>query len=114
MGRVIQDNWVNARLFIGLGVISTAMACQHSAFIVAGSLHNRTSSRWATVTAWSIGIATCLTCFMGIAGYLGFLDKTQGDILNNFNEHSMSNAGRALLAFTMFVTYPMERYVRKK
>lgn len=47
--RVLGDDAVNPTLFIGLGILSTAMACQHSAFIVSGSLENKTMKRWATV-----------------------------------------------------------------
>lgn len=105
-GRVIKDNWINGHLFIGLGVLSTAMACQHSAFIVSGSLENKTQERWAMVTSRSITVSALLCIVMGIFGYLGFLENTQGDILNSFNSDSVvSNAGRALLAITMFCTY---------
>jgi sodium-coupled neutral amino acid transporter 11 len=62
-------------LFIGLGVLSTAMACQHSAFTVCGSLEGLTRDRWAVVTGSSIGIATILCAALGSAGYLGFLDE---------------------------------------
>jgi sodium-coupled neutral amino acid transporter 11 len=44
---------------------------------------------------------------MGIMGYLGFLDETQGDILNNFDPDTVqASAARILLAITMFFTYP--------
>jgi hypothetical protein len=46
------------------------------------------------------------------AGYLGFLDDTQGDVLNNFDAGSRAvNGARALLAITMLFTYPMEAFV---
>jgi solute carrier family 38 (sodium-coupled neutral amino acid transporter), member 11 len=111
-GRALGHNWINGKLFIGLGVLSTAMACQHSTFIVANSLDHCTPQRWSMVTSRSIGIATVLCILLGVTGYLGFLGETQGDILNNFPADSMvSNAGRALLAVTMFLTYPMESFV---
>jgi sodium-coupled neutral amino acid transporter 11 len=54
----------------------------------------------------------CLT--LGITGYLGFLDKTEGNVLNNFRANSIeANAARGLLAFTMFFTYPMECFVAR-
>lgn len=111
-GNVLKDNWINGKLFIGLGVLSTAMACQHSAFIVSGSLENKTSDRWAQVTFRSISTSAFLCLLLGTTGYLGFLDETEGDILNNFDSDSLAaNAGRALLAITMFFTYPMESFV---
>jgi solute carrier family 38 (sodium-coupled neutral amino acid transporter), member 11 len=102
-GSVLADNWINSKLFIGLGVLSTALACQHSAFIVSGSLNQLTSHRWSTVTKYSITLSALLCFLMGVCGYLGYLGNTEGDILNNFPADSFeSNAGRALLAITMF------------
>lgn len=105
--KAIFKNAFNSRLFIGLGVLSTAMACQHSAFIVSGSLEDKTPERWGRVTFRSIGVAWLLCTIMGVTGYLGFEEDTKGDILNNFDEDSkVANGGRILLAITMFFTYP--------
>ena len=102
-GQVLQQDWINSTIFIGLGILSTALACQHSAFIVSGSLENKTQVRWATVTFRSITVATILCAILGICGYLGFLDQTQGDVLNNFEgDARAANGARALLAITMF------------
>lgn len=112
--KAIFENAVNSRLFIGLGVLSTAMACQHSAFIVSGSLDDRTPERWSRVTFRSISIAWLLCTIMGTTGYLGFEEETKGDILNNFDDDSKTaNGGRILLAITMFFTYPMEMFVAR-
>lgn len=50
LGAVIAGNWIDSGLFIGLGVLSTAMACQHSSFLISNTFRNHTSSRWARVT----------------------------------------------------------------
>jgi len=113
-GKVLQEDWLNPTIFIGLGILSTAMACQHSAFIVSGSLVNKTQSRWATVTFRSLFISTVLCAVLGICGYLGFLEATEGDVLNNFPSDTIeSNGARSLLAITMFFTYPMECFVAR-
>ena len=102
-GQVLEDEWLNPTIFIGLGILSTAMACQHSAFIVSGSLENKTQARWASVTFRSITLAALLCAVLGVCGYLGFLDKTEGDVLNNFEGNAVAaNGARALLAITMF------------
>lgn len=112
--QVLENDSVNPTLFIGLGILSTAMACQHSAFIVCGSLRNKTMRRWSIVTGFSIGVATLLCGVLGVTGYLGFLEETQGDILNNFDSDSgVANGARVLLAITMFFTYPMEIFVAR-
>lgn len=112
--QVFMNDGINTALFIGLGILSTAMACQHSAFIVSNSLSNKTRMRWRWVTNQSIALSAILCLILGISGYLGFLGMTQGDVLNNFEHDSMqANAARLLLAFTMFLTYPMESFVAR-
>lgn len=114
IGQVFANDGINSTLFIGLGILSTAMACQHSAFIVSDSLCNKTRKRWRWVTNQSIALSATLCLILGISGYLGFLGMTQGDVLNNFEHDSMqANAARLLLAFTMFLTYPMESFVAR-
>lgn len=104
---------VDSRLFIGLGVLSTAMACQHSAFLIATSL-NEPKRQWGTVTCTSLSIAGGLSLLLGATGYLGYLDEVQGDVLNNFDGNSgIINAARGLLAVTMIFTYPMESFVAR-
>ena len=114
LGTVLLEDSVNPTLFIGLGILSTAMACQHSAFIVSGSLENKTMSRWAKVTGFSIGTSAMLCAILGISGYLGFLEGTDADVLRNFDGDSfVANVARFLLAITMFFTYPMECFVAR-
>ncbi|KAL7503207.1 hypothetical protein ACHAXN_001031 [Cyclotella atomus] len=111
---VLKQDGIQSTMFIGLGILSTAMACQHSAFIVANSLENKTRNRWRIVTNQSIGMSTILCAILGVCGYLGFLGLTQGDVLNNFPlDSTQADAARMLLAFTMYVTYPMESFVAR-
>lgn len=113
-GEVLKNDGINSTLFVGLGILSTAMACQHSAFIVANSLEDKTRQRWSWVTSQSIALSAILCLSLGLCGYLGFLGMTQGDVLNNFPLDSIqANAARVLLAFTMFFTYPMESFVAR-
>eukprot|EP00574_Skeletonema_japonicum_P003619 CAMPEP_0201716022 /NCGR_PEP_ID=MMETSP0593-20130828/2084_1 /ASSEMBLY_ACC=CAM_ASM_000672 /TAXON_ID=267983 /ORGANISM="Skeletonema japonicum, Strain CCMP2506" /LENGTH=624 /DNA_ID=CAMNT_0048205695 /DNA_START=83 /DNA_END=1957 /DNA_ORIENTATION=+ len=114
LGEVLRQDGINSTLFVGLGILSTAMACQHSAFIVANSLEDKTRKRWSWVTKQSIGLSAVLCAILGICGYLGFLGETQGDVLNNFPMGTVQADGaRILLAFTMFFTYPMESFVAR-
>eukprot|EP00588_Corethron_pennatum_P012332 CAMPEP_0194268456 /NCGR_PEP_ID=MMETSP0169-20130528/2775_1 /TAXON_ID=218684 /ORGANISM="Corethron pennatum, Strain L29A3" /LENGTH=633 /DNA_ID=CAMNT_0039009693 /DNA_START=199 /DNA_END=2100 /DNA_ORIENTATION=+ len=108
-------------IFVGLGVLSFAFVCQHSAFIVARSLERPTARRWGHVTNLSLFVAGAVSLVCGCAGYLGFLDKTEGDILNSFlNYDAQERSGRiavawarGILGFTMFVTYPLESFVAR-
>lgn len=112
--KVLEKDGINPTIFIGLGILSTAMACQHSAFIVSESLRNKTMAKWARVTGFSISASAALCAILGVSGYLGFLDETKGDVLNNFDhDSSIANVARFLLAITMFFTYPMESFVAR-
>ena len=63
---------------MGLGVLSFAFVCQHSAFIVAGSLERPTKKRWAHATSTALSLCVVLEAACGIAGYLAFLENTEG------------------------------------
>jgi sodium-coupled neutral amino acid transporter 11 len=67
-------------IFIGLGVLSFAFVCQHSAFIVAGSLDKPTRKRWCQVTNFALGLCVILEGACGVSGYLAFLEETEGNL----------------------------------
>jgi sodium-coupled neutral amino acid transporter 11 len=103
-------------IFIGLGVLSFAFVCQHSAFIVAGSLERPTRKRWGQVTGMALSLCVILEGSIGVTGYLAFLETTEGNVLNNFLEFEGSirqaaNVARGLLCTTMFFVYPMDSFV---
>jgi sodium-coupled neutral amino acid transporter 11 len=115
-----QFDWADATtihfdtIFVGLGVLSFAFVCQHSAFIIAGSLQNPTRTRWSTVTRLAVGFAASLALAMGAGGYVGFQDDTQGNILNSLPKESrLANVARGLLGTTMLFVYPMESFVAR-
>lgn len=117
-------------LFIGLGVLSFAFVCQDSSFIIAGSLKRSTKKRWGVVTKLALSICAALAIIIGVAGYLGFQERTRGNILENFLELPKSemitlgflgsvhtskaiNMARTLLGLTMFCVYPLASYVAR-
>jgi solute carrier family 38 (sodium-coupled neutral amino acid transporter), member 11 len=101
-------------IFVGLGVLSFAFVCQHSAFIIAGSLQNPTKLRWSIVTFRSLCLCVCLANLCGISGYLGFMESTQGNILNNLSHDGfLPNLARGLLGTTMLFVFPMELFVAR-
>jgi len=112
IGEILKEDSIKPTAFVGLGIISIAMCCQHSSFLIYGSLENHTAFRWKIVTGISISLATFLSVLLGVSGHLGFMEHTEGDILNNFPTGStQANVARALLALTMVFTYPMEFFV---
>mmetsp|Transcript_351 Transcript_351/g.747 ORF Transcript_351/g.747 Transcript_351/m.747 type:complete len:651 (+) Transcript_351:230-2182(+) len=101
-------------LFVGLGVLSFAFVCQHSAFIIAGSLENPTIARWSIVTRNALAFCVCLALTCGICGYTGYLEETEGNILSNLDPKSWSaNTARAMLGTTMLFVYPLESFVAR-
>ena len=80
----------SSTFFVGLGVLSFAFVCQHSAFIIAGSLKQPTRKRWATVTASALISCCILAILMGAFGYLGYLNQVQGNVLNNLGQITSS------------------------
>ena len=100
-------------VFVGLGVLSFAFVCQHSAFLVAGTLETPTRARWSKVTGISLTFCACLATTLGIGGYLGYGVNTDGNILNNLGSGVLEDAARLLLASTMFFVYPMESFVAR-
>ena len=97
-------------IFVGLGVLSFAFVCQHAAFIIAGSLERPTKGRWANVTQIALLFACGLALCCGVGGFIGFQDKTQGNVLNSLDEDSLpANIARGLLGITMLFVYPMVR-----
>jgi sodium-coupled neutral amino acid transporter 11 len=108
--------------FIGIGVLCFAFVCQHSAFIIAASLENPTRQRWNAVTGIALSVCAVLASVMGVTGFLGFLEDTDGDILINLGRaasvgndamQTASNLARGLLCTTMFFVYPMELFVAR-
>ena len=101
-------------IFIGLGVLSFAYVCQHSAFIIAGSLDKPTSKRWSTVTTTALILCGILNLICGILGYLGYREQTQGNILENLGRNNLpANIARAMLGTTMLFVYPVESFVTR-
>jgi sodium-coupled neutral amino acid transporter 11 len=101
-------------MFVGLGVLSFAFVCQHSAFIIAGSLDRPTIARWSIVTRNALCFCVCLALTCGICGYTGYLESTNGNILSNLDPTSWSaNAARGMLGTTMLFVYPLESFVAR-
>jgi hypothetical protein len=56
----------------------------HNSLLIYGSLKKPTLDRFAAVTHYSTGVSLVMCLAMGIAGFLSFGSKTQGNVLNNF------------------------------
>ncbi|KAF2229960.1 hypothetical protein EV356DRAFT_527129 [Viridothelium virens] len=103
---------INNGVFQAVGVISFAFVCHHNSLLIYGSLKKPTLDRFARVTHWSTGISMIACLTMGVAGYLNFGDKTQGNVLNNFpSDNVMVNIARFCFGLNMLTTLPLEAFV---
>lgn len=100
---------INQQWFAGAGTMAFAFVCHHNSFVIFTSLKNPTQRRWNITTHSSLAISVFFSMWLAIAGFFNFQQQTDGDILNNFSyDNGTANFARALLAFTMVFTYPME------
>lgn len=60
------------------------LAKDHNSLLIYGSLKKPTLDRFAKVTHYSTGVSLVTCLAMGLAGFLTFGSKTQGNVLNNF------------------------------
>uniref|UniRef100_A0A7S1FR11 Amino acid transporter transmembrane domain-containing protein n=1 Tax=Corethron hystrix TaxID=216773 RepID=A0A7S1FR11_9STRA len=112
MNIVAESTFRPRTVFVGVGVLSFAFVCQHSAFIVAKSLDRPTHRRWGKVTGYALALAGLVSLVCGVTGYVGFMEDTEGDVLNTFLQFDDDDRtsylavqwARGILGFTMFVT----------
>eukprot|EP00667_Euglena_gracilis_P009769 EG_transcript_9931 len=106
-------DFLHPRYAQAFGTFCFAFVCQHASFLVRNSLAK--PAQWTRVSVVAIGIATALSLALASVGYGNFLRCTRSNILNNLEATDiMANVARLLLAFTMFLTYPMEFFVARQ
>ncbi|KAJ5339208.1 hypothetical protein N7452_005936 [Penicillium brevicompactum] len=102
----------NTGFFQAVGVISFAFVCHHNSLLIYGSLKRPTLDRFTRVTHYSTGVSLIMCLAMGIAGFLSFGSKTQGNVLNNFpSDNIVVNIARFCFGLNMLTTLPLEAFV---
>jgi len=103
---------IGSQVFEAIGVISFAFVCHHNSLLIYGSLHTPTLDRFSAVTHASTALSLIFCLLLGLAGFLVFTDKTQGNILNNFSlDDTLINVARFCFGLNMFTTLPLELFV---
>lgn len=103
---------ISSGLFQGVSVISFAFVCHHNSLLIYDSLKRPTMDRFATVTHWSTGVSMIACLTMGVGGFVIFVGKTKGNVLNNFPATDvMANIARFCFGFNMLTTLPLEIFV---
>jgi len=107
--------WIQPGIFQSIGVISFAFVCHHNTFIIFKALAKPTLDRAAIVTHMSMFVSMVASLALGMAGFLVFTDRTQGNILNNFPmNNAVINFTRLCFGMNMFTTFPLEHFVARE
>ncbi|KAJ5610351.1 hypothetical protein N7510_007070 [Penicillium lagena] len=111
-GEIKSHLIINSGFFQAVGVISFAFVCHHNSLLIYGSLKRPTLDRFTKVTHYSTGVSLIMCLAMGIAGFLSFGSKTQGNVLNNFPSNNiLVNIARFCFGLNMLTTLPLEAFV---
>jgi sodium-coupled neutral amino acid transporter 11 len=112
----VRDSLIfNNGIFQAIGVISFAFVCHHNSLLIYGSLKKPTMDRFAIVTHYSTAISMAACLILGLAGFLSFGAKTQGNVLNNFPADNVAvNIARLCFGLNMLTTLPLECFVARE
>ncbi|XBW37326.1 hypothetical protein QEN19_002908 [Hanseniaspora menglaensis] len=104
----------NVKDFVkGMSIINFAMICHHNTSMIFQSLKDK--SKFNKLIHFSTIISGFVIFLIGILGYLIFQEKTKSNVLNNFpDDDFVINISRALFAFNMITTYPLEVFVLRE
>ncbi|KAJ5963539.1 uncharacterized protein N7479_003415 [Penicillium vulpinum] len=93
-------------------ISQSLISTDHNSLLIYGSLKRPTLDRFTRVTHYSTGISLAMCLAMGIAGFLSFGSKTQGNVLNNFpSDNIVVNIARFCFGLNMLTTLPLEAFV---
>ncbi|KAI9502380.1 hypothetical protein GGI25_004774 [Coemansia spiralis] len=91
------------------GVIAFAFACTQTCF--QSYLIMRNKAEWSRAAGFATALALAIYLLFSISSYMAFGLQTEPNLLNNFdNDDVLANIARALLAFSLLLTYPMQFY----
>ncbi|KAJ2808920.1 hypothetical protein H4R20_000514 [Coemansia guatemalensis] len=94
-----------------LGVIAFAYSCTQVCYQSYGTLERKTLAGWSRASGFAVGLAVAIYLAFSIISYQSFGLETQPNLLNNFaSDDTLANVARALLAFSLTLTYPMQFY----
>ncbi|KAJ1504205.1 hypothetical protein HMI54_007331 [Coelomomyces lativittatus] len=104
--------WFGPAPFKAIGIIAFAFVCHHSTFLIFDSLEIPTLDRFTRVTHYATAISLVFSILLAYLGYFTFVQKTAGNVLNNFpTDNNVINVARFCFALNMLTTFPIECYV---
>ncbi|PIA13715.1 hypothetical protein COEREDRAFT_94418 [Coemansia reversa NRRL 1564] len=94
-----------------LGVIAFAYSCTQTCYQSYCTLERKTLEGWRRASGFAVGLAMAIFLAFSVISYRSFGLETQPNLLNNFaSDDHLANVARALLAFSLTLTYPMQFY----
>ncbi len=101
--------------FLGLTTFLFAFIGQHASFEVFRSLKEPSYSNWRAVANSAVSIAGILSALVCAVSWLNVGDSIQPNIMDTFGSHDVPTLiGKALLAITMNLTFPMDLFVCRR
>lgn len=74
----------------------TAFVCHHNTYLIYASLHKRSLTRFTIVTRISVSTSFLFCLVLGLAGFLTFIQETQGEAHWMFMALSSTHCGLLL------------------
>jgi sodium-coupled neutral amino acid transporter 11 len=94
----------------GISIIALAYTAQANIFPIFLQLRMRSELRMRTVVRAAMALVSVAYWFGGFFGYMGYLDVTEGDVLNNLPESAFWSAWRLLVCVAIILHYPIVHF----
>ncbi|KAF9570692.1 hypothetical protein EC968_001476 [Mortierella alpina] len=104
-------DFVGENVFPAIGVMAFAMLSAQTAFLNFATLAQPTRKAWGQATGIAVSLSWMISFVFAIIGFSAFGEDVQPNIFNSFPlTDGLINAGRGLLGFSMFLTFPQAFY----
>ncbi|KAF9979897.1 hypothetical protein BGZ75_009109 [Mortierella antarctica] len=104
-------DFVGDNVFPAIGVMAFAMLSAQTAFLNFATLAQPTKKAWAQATGIAVSLSWMISFVFAIIGFIAFGEDVEPNIFNSFPlTDGLINAGRGLLGFSMFLTFPQAFY----
>ncbi|KAF9991709.1 hypothetical protein BGZ80_005833 [Entomortierella chlamydospora] len=99
--------FVGDNVFPAIGVMAFAMLSAQTAFLNFTTMVQPTRKAWAQATGIAVSLSWLVSFVFAVFGFVAFGFDVEANIFNSFPlTDGLINVGRALLGFSMFLTFP--------
>ena len=105
---------VKPTFFQGLDILAFVFVNHHGTSLIFRSMKYPSIVNWRRAITFACRAGILLCGMIGIAGYSLFGKYTQGNILNNFDQHdSLISFARVIVSVSVILTYPQDCFVAR-